>query len=437
MQTLLEAMVQPSAQNIHGDQPSHIAARSNRVDMLTVLAKYDKHMGRINKSHQTPLGVAKFHCCREAQLYLEEKFTHVGEDDSRNALGEIWWDRDIDMLTDGWRVEVGDRGQRIYINDYTGQRQGVPPKLSVDAIVQASSLNQLSMRKNIELVRDSDPLNKHDYKLEYIQEASEAAELIATHKAATVMQCLVRKRQAWKKYHKRYVQRQKKKVLAKFFKLYTPLFMAKKVQYRVRLLVRAQAVWRGYRLRKHFYGEVPEGQMNEYTERWWRRAKLQLRLKLWPLWRYYKSLKIALIARLSKRKPRTLKDWQRILEQLKKPLRVVGMYEEWNFPGFKKVYFYRHKLTGNCDLIKPMKMASLDNITWLESEQIRKNGCTNRQAALATKLQAMWRGYKTRSYYLFVEKAMEISLSAGEKYMANPGSLSEIRIICAVRKCNL
>lgn len=59
---------------------------------------------------------------------------------------------------------------------------------------------------------------------------------------------------------------------------------------------------------------------------------------------------------------------------------------------------------------------------WKEKEQIRQHGCTLKQKALAIKLQALWRGYLIRSYYLVVEKAMGISSTAGEKYMNDPDS---------------
>lgn len=157
---LLEGMVNPSPQNVRGDQPSHIAARANNVGVLRILSQYDKHMGRVNMKHETPLGTAKFHCAREAQRFLEQHFTHVEGVDNRNEFGEIWWDKAVDESTIGWRVEVGFRGDRLYVNDMTGETRSIPPTVDACAVTVAAETNQLEMRKNILLVKEGDRFDR-------------------------------------------------------------------------------------------------------------------------------------------------------------------------------------------------------------------------------------------------------------------------------------
>lgn len=102
------------------------------------------------------------------------------------------------------------------------------------------------------------------------------------------------------------------------------------------------------------------------------------------------------------------------------PLRVVGVIEEYLYPQTTDLYFYRHATTAACYFEKPAKLKALDELAFKEQQQILQFGATLRQVRLAVKLQALVRGYQVRSYARYVERAMEISVNAESRYLANP-----------------
>ncbi len=71
-------------------------------------------------------------------------------------------------------------------------------------------------------------------------------------------------------------------------------------------------------------------------------------------------------------------------------------------------------------MTKPAKMAYLDEEKDQEKKQIKKYGATLKQIKVATKFQSLYRGYKVRTYSKVVERAMNISLYAEQKYLQNP-----------------
>jgi hypothetical protein len=65
-------------------------------------------------------------------------------------------------------------------------------------------------------------------------------------------------------------------------------------------------------------------------------------------------------------------------------------------------------------------MKMIDDAVYNERKQIRELGATVNQINLTIKLQALYRGFKVRSYTKYIEKAMEISLNAEIKYLSEP-----------------
>ena len=59
--------------------------------------------------HQTPLGVAKFYRSKACQLFLQTHYKRVDVTGGRNAVGDIWWDKDIDDVAGDWEVMVNHR----------------------------------------------------------------------------------------------------------------------------------------------------------------------------------------------------------------------------------------------------------------------------------------------------------------------------------------
>ena len=98
----------------------------------------------------------------------------------------------------------------------------------------------------------------------------------------------------------------------------------------------------------------------------------------------------------------------------------MGVFEEYLYPGTRSIHFYRHSLTGNCLFEKPKKLQIIDDQERKDAQEVKKYGASRRQVALATRLQALWRGYKVRSYTDYVGRALEISLHAEQNYLGNP-----------------
>lgn len=175
------------------------------------------------------------------------------------------------------------------------------------------------------------------------------------HLAATIIANVVRRKLAFKKFHRLRLEKSMQQKLARFLKICLPGFRKRFHWRRTFHITKIQAAYRGHRFRKIFYNE------GGYEIRWQIRNRLRLRLLLWPVWERYKMRKLSIWRTLVKFKPRTLDDWQVLIEKAKNPNRICGMVEEWTYPGFKKIFFYRHMQTGDCTLVKPKKMQMLDN----------------------------------------------------------------------------
>lgn len=182
--------------------------------------------------------------------------------------------------------------------------------------------------------------------------------------------------------------------------------------------IRIQALWRGFRFRRSFY-RYPDGAywpMRLFKAHW------RLRYKLWSMWRAYVRRQEFKAMKIVQNLPVTLADWQVVIDTVRKPIRQVGMMEEYLYPNTRNIYFYRHVLTGVCIFQKPKKMKLIDEQTLLEQQQIKKYGATLQQHELATKLQALVRGFLVRISSRYMERALEISSSVEAKYYNDPDS---------------
>jgi len=56
------------------------------------------------------------------------------------------------------------------------------------------------------------------------------------------------------------------------------------------------------------------------------------------------------------------------------PIRTVAVFEEYLYPPFRDVFFYRHVSTGACYLDKPDKLRLLDEQVFHEKRQIQQFG---------------------------------------------------------------
>jgi hypothetical protein len=373
-------------------------------------------MATENYHHQTPLGVAKYHNARRAVKLLNEMYGVFEQDAVRNSIGEIWWDKEIDEKFDGWHVIVTPTGERSYFNEITGETSSEPPPMSAALVLKLAENNRQPLRKLVTINKDDNLTTKHGYLHEHKEMTKEIHHMSSGARSATIIGKWMRRKLAYKELKLLKKQKKMKRILARFIKKYNYRFKLWKHSLKVAGVVRIQKRIRGFLRRSKLYWTA------EYNQRWDTRNRLRLRLRLWRLWLKWRGKKVLKVMKLKKNPPKTLGDWQIIIDEARFPKRKVGAYEEYVYPGEKRVYFYRHATHGECTFDKPKKMELHDRRAYFESKEIRTYGCTLKQKALATKLQAIWRGYYIRSYYELVERAMEISTNAEAKYMENPDS---------------
>ena len=122
-----------------------------------------------------------------------------------------------------------------------------------------------------------------------------------------------------------------------------------------------------------------------------RKAKRILGRTLLRLWKRWKLMQTRMKLKIAANLPGTKEEWQVLVAEARKPLRVVGMYEEYLYPRFgaTKIYFYRHKVSHDCSFDKPARLKAVDDQVFRDKEQIRAHGCTTEQRVLIVKLQAM------------------------------------------------
>lgn len=417
---LLEGGCFPSFQNNVGDTPAHVAARYNQLELIKLICEFDNQIGKMNYSHQTPLGVAKFHQSFEVILFLETHYRMVEIVDGRNEVGEIWWDKDIDLQISEWEMRLEPDGNRWFVNKRTGVVSKTPPALSIDSVQKIAKQAAVPLARNVVMVKEDsenkNTLTKHQYYLDFHQQKDEIAAMSVDYNNATIINKFARRKLAYLALKRFKREKRHRIILTRFIKRHLPGFMLYRKYFKDHKARSIQACWRGYIFRKKFYA-VPNG---DYFPMRRHLAHRRLRYQLWSVWTLYKRRQQ--FARLVqvKNMPRSIEDWANAIEQARFPKRVVGVYEEYLFPNTTDILFYRHNINGSCTFMKPRKLILFDEQQKSEEEQRKKYGATIPQIELTIKLQALWRGYKIRNYYFFLEKAMEISQFAEKKYLDSP-----------------
>lgn len=417
---LLEGGCFPSFQNNVGDTPAHVAARYNQLELIKLICEFDTQIGKMNYSHQTPLGVAKFHQSFEVIMFLETHYRMVEIVDGRNDVGEIWWDKDIDLQIAEWEMKLEPDGSRWFVNKRTGVTSKTPPALSIDSVQKIAQQAALPLKRNVVMVvedkQNKNTLTKHQYYLDFHQQKDEIAHMSVDYNAATVITKFARRKLAYMALIRSKREKRHRIILTRFIKKHLPGFMLYRKYFKDHKARAIQACWRGYIFRKRFFA-VPDG---EYFHLRIHLARRRLRYQLWSIWTLYKRRqRFAKLVQI-KQMPRSISDWALAIEQARLPKRVVGVYEEYLYPNTNDIYFYRHSINGSCSFLKPKKLIVHDERQKSEEEQRKQFGATIAQIELTIKLQALWRGYKIRNYYYFLEKAMEISQFAEKKYLDAP-----------------
>jgi len=414
VKTLLQEGAHCSYQNSEGNQPLHLAARNNHVSVMRVLVVYDKHVGRVNYQHQTPLGIAKFYGCVEAQEFLEDQFYRLEDEDVRDEEGNLWWDKGIVGMTDDWRVEVSPMGVREYINDASGERRQFPPVMSAMIVDSAAEFVEMKMQR---VVQTNEGVKEHTmnaYTAELKQMDEEVANLKRQNDAQIIIAKYVRRKLAYKVYAVRKLRDDREKVITRFLVRTAPKFRRWRLRFLGGHATKIQALYRGYKVRVYMRWE------GGFYELWYIKYGTNLARTLTNAWMNYRFGMLARLTLFFMRAPKTREAWRKVLEAAGKPRRIIGVHEEYLYPNTYDILFYRNVTTGQIFLGVPAQIEEKDRLEREEAKEISKYGYSLAQNRLAIKLQALWRGYKARSYDLLVRRAIKISKDAEELYFSNP-----------------
>jgi ankyrin repeat protein len=417
MREFLHSGAPASLQNHHGNQPSHIAAQYNQVECLKLLSRYDQHIGRMNYQHQTPLGMAKFHLATESRKFLEDYFSKIDGGGLRNEAGDIWWDREIDLQIGDWKQIIDEANHRHFVNLVTGEISLEPPAISTAIIQQIAENAQIEMKMKVLPQEEENLLNRKIYQSEYEVTQNSINEARKVFRSATVITKFARRKLAYHTVANKRLAIKRLEVLGRFVRRATDVLMKWKIIARTKKWIRVQAMFRGYSLRCHFY--YWDG---TYQYLWYELAKRRLARTIWILWRNYKLNLLQTTVHVAATAPRLLSDWEKILDVSGYPLRVVGLYEEYLYPGTKKILFYRNIETGVISFHKPKEIEKKDLMDYRAKEMYHSLGYTPAQLRLALKLQALWRGHKIRSMYVFITRATSMCLHAESKFLKEPDS---------------
>jgi ankyrin repeat protein len=417
---LLELGAIPDVQNVAGDQPAHICARNNDLRGLQKLCQYDKHIGRVNYSHQTPLGVATFHDSQNCKAFLEEHYVILESAlrHGRDAFGFIWWDKQTDEEYEGWRVEVTDLGDRTYINEITGEVRDKPPAATYEHISHEVQYAEVPMRSRVVKNFDDNTLTKYAYQREFGELESEIQVMARIHRAATCITKYARVKLAKDEMRRRKIKRAKEKVIRRFLARKGPKFNIWNAFRKFSGLRKIQASWRSFIIRKRFY--APGG---EYSRLWLARARLILKMHLWHAWKSFQLRREYQYHCIKRNPPRTILDWGRVIKQTGGvPKRLCGAFEEFVFPNAPGIFFYRHSVTGSVVLRRPASIQRADKEAYQEKMDLIIKGFTVRQVRVSVMLQALWRGYSIRNYFVHIESAMNVAMSCETLYLEEPDS---------------
>jgi hypothetical protein len=321
---LLHGGAFPSTQNNLGNQPCHLAATYDHIDILKDIAIYDRHIGRINYGHMTCLGAAKFHNASQSREFLEKHFrlTHIVN--GRNELGDIWWDKHIDEQAGLWEVVMHANGLRTYRHSITGEVSDLPPAVSVSTVLEVAKGVEVPRVAAVVAIREADPITKHAYLKEKKLLDADVQDMTKDYRNATIINKYARRKLAYLALIRNRLELKRNKIIARFLRKYMPNVQRWKKLMRHTATARIQSRWRGVMLRSRFFAK-PNGMF------WMlriRRAKRVLRYKLWAMWRSYLSyLTFSQLSSAASSNLKTLADWQIVLDKVRRPLRVVGMYE--------------------------------------------------------------------------------------------------------------
>ena len=419
---LLQSGCDPTPQTDHADQPSHIAARLNNVDMLKLLCLYDTHINRLNHSHLSPLGTARMFFALEVVDFLvgHYKVMQVGEGGapcSLNSVGNVWWEKDFEDVVDEWTVHTDTTGNRTFKSKYTEEMRLTPPILSAYTVSAAAQNNEIPLRRVIEVMKDDeevdDALNIRTYRTEQKVLIEEIRDLSNSNIAALRIQTIFRK------YHQlKYLERRKflqatRMKIKKFIVERRTNFKRWKIQYHNILAIKIQKTFRGFYSRRHYF----------HSEEFKKLQDTQLKLKLNKIvsraWKNYRMKKERSKLSCMSSAPRTLVEWRKLVKEIRTPVRVIGVVAEYLYPN-TSISFYCHTVTGHCSFGRLLPLEKIIQDEDREATEVRVLGHTTAEGILAAYLQKLWKSYKGEKKRMLTERISVLSSNAESAYLISP-----------------
>ena len=391
LRSLLEMCAKPSIQNLEGNQPIHIASRNNDVESLKLLCLYDEYIGRVNYSYETPYGIAGVHNATDALLYFNSHFDYANKASAVSGENSSRWNSEIERKGNDGAMVIPD---------------------SAEDLLKFTQICVKPVLRKVEMVTEANTITMHSYKMDHLAVSNDVEYLMLLKNAATVLTKCARRKLAYAEIKHERNKKRVMHIMNIFFVKYKDGFLKRMYRRNLKGIIKFQSIVRGKKVRAVYFG--PYGR---HYEQYIHRTKRRLSSLLWALYLKYKRRFNRVSDKLtSVGSPR----WENFASKVKRPKRVIGIYEEYSHPYEKGIYFYKNKLTGIFSYPIPLEIDNKDGVDYYNVIERQTHGFTKREVWLALKLQAIWRGYTTRSQHRIIATANKVSLLAESNYLQEP-----------------
>lgn len=370
----------------NGDQPAHIAARSNHVECMKVLIEYDAYLGRKNYNGLNPLGEAQMNGNNDIVTLMKDNYT-------TNSSDDFVWNDELERMTGAWHeiwddgkrkmkwYRLGSNGEEIEISD-------TPPLIdSIQRVIEARDMHH---GKN--MVRRIHPKSLPSMKqIEYDKERrleKERIKISLMSRARIVEHnCAVKLQSHWRKVKARLlvVQRLRERAsLTRIQRQFRRFIDSRKTK----AITLIQSVVRMFLSMSYF--------LSYNRERlWWYRASRNLACNAQRLWRGFKARSEYRQLYEMKRLPdpaksRNYEFWKNCQREAHPPKKEIGIFAQYTLSGtpltweerrvkrggifYRDVTFYANTITKSATWSKPKGWTFTDH-----------------QGYYALRLQTFWR----------------------------------------------
>ena len=379
-----------------------------------------------------------------------------------DAVASATWDRPIadqaDKWVEGWDGEEG-FSQKTWTHVETGEVRTEPPPSTVDevrSLIQAA-WPRTKLRKQLTVRKKKADLDfkvgAAEYGLELREFEEEVEELREMHRAAKLMQRIIRRRDAQNYADAMRERREGARSFQRLVRWYQwdqKRLKKLKLDFSVHL---AQRCFRGYKARQQFYNF-------DYEQYWWRRHERWLATRLQRMWRGHVLRRQMKRVRCIKHGPQRFDAWMTVVQASGRAHRAYGIYEEKFFPRAfahpkdqgayemrrskngrrEKFYlggpvmrdmpFYYNRVSGKCTWEQPPDWVFADRKAFERREAVRIRGFTEEQNRSAILLQTMWAGRQTRRALKATLNGAKIMKTCEDAYLQDPRNLKKMTQYC-------